>query len=130
MKTYLHRSIKIPKFLTPTRTRKCLSKYFSFFNNTPPANWVLHTMRDFLLRYSCSYYSSMQQNVTRYFFTCYPCSYYYFMLQKYTVAHSSLEISNKFRENSSERLWMSLHGNILLCGKPFFKWMDLRFILV
>ena len=35
------------------------SKYLSFFNNKPPARWVVHTTRDFLTYYSCSYYSSM-----------------------------------------------------------------------
>ena len=35
------------------------SKYFSFFNNKPPASWVAQITRDFLICYSCSYYSSM-----------------------------------------------------------------------
>ena len=35
------------------------SKYFSFFNNKPPANWVTHITRDFLTCYSCLHYSSM-----------------------------------------------------------------------
>ena len=35
------------------------SKYFSFFNNKPPANWIAHITRDFLTYYSCSYYSFM-----------------------------------------------------------------------
>ena len=35
------------------------SKYFTFFNNKPPASWVVHTARDFLTCYSCSYYSFM-----------------------------------------------------------------------
>ena len=35
------------------------SKYFSFFNNKPPASWVAHITRDFLTCYSTSYYSSM-----------------------------------------------------------------------
>ena len=30
------------------------SKYFSFFNNKPPASWVAHTTRDFLTCHSCS----------------------------------------------------------------------------
>ena len=33
------------------------SKYFSFFNNKPPASWVAHITRDFRTCYSCSYYS-------------------------------------------------------------------------
>ena len=37
------------------------SKYFSFFNNKPPASWVVHIARDFLTCYSCSYYSSMEK---------------------------------------------------------------------
>ena len=37
------------------------SKYFSIFNNKPPASWVAHVTRDFLTCYSCSYYSSMLQ---------------------------------------------------------------------
>ena len=35
------------------------SKYFSFFNNKPPATWVGHIARDFLTCYSCLYYSFM-----------------------------------------------------------------------
>ena len=35
------------------------SKYFSIFNNKPPASWVAHVTRDFITCYSCSYYSSM-----------------------------------------------------------------------
>ena len=35
------------------------SKYFSFFNNKPPASWVTHITRDFLTCYSCSNHSSM-----------------------------------------------------------------------
>ena len=35
------------------------SKYFFFFNNKPPASWVAHIIRDFLICYSCSYYCSM-----------------------------------------------------------------------
>ena len=59
-KAYLHRPIK-----TFSQTRKksnmfnITSKYFCFFNNTPPAKWVVHITRDFLTYYSCSYYSSM-----------------------------------------------------------------------
>ena len=34
-------------------------KYFSFFNNKPPASCVTRITRDFLSCYSCSYYSSM-----------------------------------------------------------------------
>ena len=34
-------------------------KYFSFFNNKPPATRVAHITRDLLTYYSCSYYSSM-----------------------------------------------------------------------
>ena len=34
-------------------------KYFSFFNNKPPASWVAHITRDFLTCYFCSYYISM-----------------------------------------------------------------------
>ena len=35
------------------------SRYFSFFNNKPPASWVALITRDFLTCYSCSYYSSV-----------------------------------------------------------------------
>ena len=35
------------------------SKYFSFFNNKPPASSVADIARDFLTCYTCSYYSSM-----------------------------------------------------------------------
>ena len=34
------------------------AKYFSIFNNKPPASWVAHIIRDFLTCYSCLYYSS------------------------------------------------------------------------
>ena len=30
------------------------SKYFSFLNNAPPASWVTHITRDFLICYFCS----------------------------------------------------------------------------
>ena len=36
-----------------------ISKYFSFFNNKPPASLVACTARGFLTFYSYSYYSSM-----------------------------------------------------------------------
>ena len=35
------------------------SKYFSFFNNKPPASWVTHITKNFFTCYSYSYYSSM-----------------------------------------------------------------------
>ena len=35
------------------------SKYFSIFNNRPPASWVAHITKDFLRFYSCSYYKSL-----------------------------------------------------------------------
>ena len=35
------------------------SKYFSFFNNKPPASRVAHVVGDSLTCYSCWYYSSM-----------------------------------------------------------------------
>ena len=35
------------------------SKYFSFFNNKPPASRVTYITRSFLACYFCSYYSSM-----------------------------------------------------------------------
>ena len=35
------------------------SKYFSLFNNNPPAGWATHIARNFLTCYSCSYYSYM-----------------------------------------------------------------------
>ena len=35
------------------------SKYFSIFNNKPPASWVAHVSRDFLACYPCLYYSFM-----------------------------------------------------------------------
>ena len=34
-------------------------KYFSIFNNKPPASWVAHITRNFLSCYSYSYYRSM-----------------------------------------------------------------------
>ena len=37
------------------------SKYFSFFNNKPPASWVVHITKDFLTCYSCLYCGSMVQ---------------------------------------------------------------------
>ena len=36
------------------------SKYFSFFNNTPPAWWVAHITRRFLTCYPCLYYSFLE----------------------------------------------------------------------
>ena len=39
------------------------SKYFSFFNNKPPASRVAHITRDFLACYFCPYYSSMLQGI-------------------------------------------------------------------
>ena len=35
------------------------SKYFSFFDNKPPASWAVQIPRDFLICYSCLYYSFM-----------------------------------------------------------------------
>ena len=61
-KFYFDRPIKILHFLTPTRIQKMFNittKHLSFFNNKPPASWVMHIGRDFLTCYSCSYYSSM-----------------------------------------------------------------------
>ena len=34
-------------------------KNFSTFNNKPPARWVTHITKDFIICYSCSYYSFM-----------------------------------------------------------------------
>ena len=51
-KAYLHKPIKILRFFTPARIQKMFnitSKYFSFFNDKPPANWVVLITRDFLL---------------------------------------------------------------------------------
>ena len=36
-----------------------ISKYFSIFSNTLPATWVVHITRNFLIFYSCLYYSTM-----------------------------------------------------------------------
>ena len=61
-KAYLHRPIKVLQVSHTHENWKMLhitSKYFSFFSNEPPANWVVHVTRDFLTCYSCSYYSSM-----------------------------------------------------------------------
>ena len=60
-KTYLHGPIKILHFHTRENSKMfhTTSKYFSFFNNKPPASWVVHIPKDFLTGYSCSYYSSM-----------------------------------------------------------------------
>ena len=38
------------------------SKYFSILNNKAAARWVVHTTRDFITYYSCSYHSSMHQS--------------------------------------------------------------------
>ena len=35
-------------------------KYFSIFNNKPPASWVVHITRDSFTCHSCSCYSSMK----------------------------------------------------------------------
>ena len=46
-KAYLPRPIKILHFLTPARIQKRItSKYFSLFNNKPPAGWVTHITSD------------------------------------------------------------------------------------
>ena len=42
------------------------SKYFSLFNNKPPASWVAHITRDFLACYSCLNYSSMIKPIAEY----------------------------------------------------------------
>ena len=55
-KAYLHRLIKILHFLTHAEIQKCLTKYFNFFNNKPPASWVAHITRDFL---TCHSYSTL-----------------------------------------------------------------------
>ena len=39
------------------------SKYFSNFNNKPLASWVAHIAKDFLTCYSCSYYSSILEEI-------------------------------------------------------------------
>ena len=38
------------------------SKYFSFFNNKPPASWAAHIRRDFLTCCSCSWFFFMNSN--------------------------------------------------------------------
>ena len=53
----MDRPIKILHFLTSAR----IQKYFSFFNNKPTASWWSHIRRDFLICYSCSYYSSISK---------------------------------------------------------------------
>ena len=58
MKSSLLRPNKILHFLTASKTWN----YLSFFNNTPPASWVLHITRNFLIYYLCSYYSSMSSH--------------------------------------------------------------------
>ena len=39
-------------------------KYFSVFNDKPPASWVAHITRDFFSCYSCWYYSFLLQYKT------------------------------------------------------------------
>ena len=47
------------------------SKYFRFFRNKQPANWVAHIARDFLSCYSCLYYSSMEKLIIKLSFSIY-----------------------------------------------------------
>ena len=73
-KTYLHTPIEILHFLTPARIKKMFnitSKYFSFFNNKPPASWIAHITRDFLTCYFCLY-SSFMIIVAVFYFSPYP----------------------------------------------------------
>ena len=58
MKTYLHKPIKTFTWEN-SKMFSITSKYFSIFNNKPPASSVADITRDFLTCYSCSYYSSM-----------------------------------------------------------------------
>ena len=62
LKTYLQKPIKTVQFFTRRKIQKILniiSKYFSIFSNTLPATWVVHITRNFLIFYSCLYYSTM-----------------------------------------------------------------------
>ena len=46
-----HRPIKTLYIFTPGNSKMFIitSKYFGFFNNKPPASWVVHMTRDFLM---------------------------------------------------------------------------------
>ena len=63
MRTYLHKTrFKILQLLSRAKIQKIFYitlKYFSILTIKLPANWVAHITRDFLICYSCSYYSSM-----------------------------------------------------------------------
>ena len=54
-KAYLHKPIKTLYILTPGNSKMFIitSKYFSFFNNNPPASWVVYITKNFLTVYSC-----------------------------------------------------------------------------
>ena len=43
------------------------SKYFSIFNNKPPASWGAHITRDFVTCYSCSYCNFMSHQTFKLF---------------------------------------------------------------
>ena len=61
MKTYLHRPVGIPYFL-PAGDFKNVShnsKILFYSQQYTTGSWVGHITRDFLIGYSCSYYSSM-----------------------------------------------------------------------
>ena len=60
MKTYLIDQSRLYNFLQWENSKifNITSKYYSIFNNKPPANWVAQATRDFLLCYSCLYHSS------------------------------------------------------------------------
>ena len=59
-KLILHRPSML---ISHTRKNKKMfnmaSKYFSLFNNTPPASWAAQITRDFLIYYTCSDYVSV-----------------------------------------------------------------------
>lgn len=41
---------------------KITLKYFCIFDDTPTGDLVMHITRDFVIRYSCSYYSHAYQD--------------------------------------------------------------------
>ena len=87
-------------------------KYFSFFNNKPPASRVAHITRDFLTCYSCSSCSSMDV---------------YIRLWQLKMCLLIFENCQTFTDNdaflhpwlSKRTSWNSFNGKFWIIGKMF-----------
>ena len=125
MKTYLHRPVKILQFVTPTRIQKYLTFYSSFFNNVPPAVWVVYIKRDFLYMFFLFVlYFHGFNSLTKWWIKPYVSgtflllywwiSFEYFMLFSYAVLHNTFLYSGSavVQTNMSEK-W--IHCLLCLC---------------